>query len=189
MNVGCFFVSALILAVPAAADNDLFSIIEGKILESAFASGKSQIFAAKLTPECRNVALTNLENVKAGAMRCNGSSEILSEVGMILDQALNSTSDFVADLNTLFNEVPSCLENHDWYNFIGIFICFASQVKPVIDASNHINNFTNYYMDTISMIKELIDCLHANKSAVEKSVKSIVKTASLCSSRNGYHAI
>uniref|UniRef100_A0A146M1A7 Secreted protein n=2 Tax=Lygus hesperus TaxID=30085 RepID=A0A146M1A7_LYGHE len=185
MNLGCFIVSALILAVPVTArKDDIISFIEGKLHEAAFANGRSQILAADLSPECRHIALTRLEEAKAGAMTCEGASEVLADVGTILDQAFNSTSDFITDLNTLFNGIPGCFEDRSWYNFLSIITCFVGEIKPIINASSHVNNFTDYYMDTINKIKELMDCMGTKKSKADDSVKKIVKAASLCSTYN-----
>uniref|UniRef100_A0A0A9XCI6 (R,R)-butanediol dehydrogenase n=1 Tax=Lygus hesperus TaxID=30085 RepID=A0A0A9XCI6_LYGHE len=179
-NLVCILFAAVLVSSVTAEKDGLISFIEEKMLESTFLSGQNQIMAINLSPECQKLAITNLAAAKENAMTCSSTTEIVLDVGSILDVAFNSTGDLITDLNTVINGMPTCFVDHNWWNFFAVIPCLIGQVKPLWTASVNFIHFQNYYMKTIEKINELMQCMSNSKTEANQSVKKIVSMAKLC---------
>ncbi|KAF6215660.1 hypothetical protein GE061_010416 [Apolygus lucorum] len=176
----CIFFAAFLVNAATAEKDVLVSFIEEQMLQSTFLRGQNQILAANLSPQCRELAFTNLAAAQENAMTCSGTVDIILDVGSVLDVAFNSSADLISDLNTVINGIPSCFTDHYWWNVVATLPCFVGQVRPIYNASVNFINFQNYYMNVINKISELMSCLRGSKTEADKSVQRVVSMAKLC---------
>ncbi|BES88663.1 Hypothetical protein NTJ_01470 [Nesidiocoris tenuis] len=180
----CFAMFSAMLSIAAASSQLNGSSPKSKFEErmaSIFEQGYNQIMLSNPSPTCKKIALTNLAAAQEAnnQMKCDTFGEKAFGVGQVFDQAVDSFTDLIKDLNTIVNGIPMCGVDHYWFNFIYSVPCVLGQFSDIWHAAKDFFYYSDFYMNTIHKVQDFMNCLSREKHAAD-SVKTALNYATMC---------